>query len=687
VGLVDDLREAGTASTCGSRVADLGSHDDRRVRVLVARHPALPASSFAALAADREPAVRAALASTHPLDSTHCAALLRDSNRRVRQAVLRYQDVPFKLLKDHIEAGGGSAAVLQRMRLHLRDPSLAAVLINQPRWAHFAAEGTFRYDDLEALLARRGQPWVLSRLAAVGTFDDRSGLLFAKYDNRAVQESIAGRPDLSARLQRRIAFRGGVWSRAAILGRRPTDALTRVLGRRGFHRVLRRVRAEVTTSKTALAWLSLSPHWDVKAAVAANPKSGRFVLRQLARSGSWAVGAALARRADIDERSIGRLVRRHLLVRLLVAANPAIPPSSLQRLVLDGNVYVAGVAAAQASARTVEELLNDPKTPAWVLRRVAVGDRATANEKERILVWLALGGGNGDPGFDPFTCTGSPGPSGYRLEPGGGAPWECMNSPLWRTRVLAGQGRESLDHNVVAAMSKDPHVAVRRVAAGYRSRRSLRELRFDAEPSVSTHASTTLQSTESPAPKGWAVGAVIAVALIGLGLATRGSGGSTPDSAFVQPPPLADAPSIVQWKIDPTSPLAVVQVGTIRDEPRWEPSCTTAAGAEIWAQSVVGPVDTSSYVKVAVKRADRDVWVYTMTFDAASGLPETDDRRRVPVNSSSIVVLGWPTHKKSGWIRIEVREVPGDGDPMTTYRLRIPFGDDAPEPVVYGGCT
>ena len=691
MGIAEDLREAGTSSTNAARVGELSTHRDRRVRVLAARHSQLPAPSLAVLAADSEPAVRAALVSTHALEPAQCVALLRDESLRVRRAVVRHQNLPFELLKGFLESGRASAVVLERMRQFLADPGIAEALINEPRWAYFAADGAFRYEFVAALLAQRQLPWVVSRMAAVGTLDDRTALLLARHDDRAVQEAIGGRSDLSKRVQRRIALQGGNWARAAIVRRPTPDAIVRWSGRVGVHRVLRRARAEVTTSRLALAWLSCSAHWDVKAAVAANPALGGFVQRQLTRSGYRAVGVALARRPDLSEQSIARLARLHLMVRLELAANPHLLPESMNRLGADADPFVAGVATSRATWPTVSALIDNPTTPAWVLRRVALGDRATADEKDRLLVWLALGGGNGDPNFDPLSCAGTPGVAGYRLESGSDNPWDYLTSPLWRTRILAGQGRGSLGHEVVHVLAMDPHVAVRRVAAGYRSLNALKGLRFDADPSVTTQALTTLQSTERTSmPLRQFVrvfGRRLALPLaVVLGVVTLSRlGGGNDDPFPPQPPVLADAASIVAWKLDPLLPASELQRGTIDREPRFAPICVTSSGAKIWVQSVVGPDALNSYVKVAVKRTDRDSWVYSAVFDERAGPPEVTGPK-VPVFDAAVVVLGWATQGGVGRVRVEIQEVPRGAEPRPTYRVTIPFGPDAVEATAYGGC-
>jgi hypothetical protein len=699
VGLADDLREAGTPSSSVSRIAELSRHQDRRVRALAASHQALPQSAFGELASDPDPAVRAALAWSHSLDHALCLPLLRDQSRRVRRAVLRRQDLPFDALRQLVESGRATEAVLDRMRTFLSDPAVAEPLLNQPRWAYFAADGAFRHEFVAALLARKQQQWIIGRLAARGTFDDRTALMLAKHDDRAVQESVAGRIDLSTAAQRRIALRGGVWARATLIRRRPNDRVLKWCGRLGTHRVLRRGRAEVAERRFALAWLATSRHWDVKAAAASNPALGRRTQRRLAGSGSSAVGAALARRKDLSTQSIETLVKLHLLVRLELAANPLLPLSAVERLAVDADPFVAGVANWRAPWPNVDELLRDPATPAWVLRGVAISDRASNDERDRILTWLALGGGNGDPTFDPITCTGSPsstgvvGPDAYRLDPKWDDPQYYRASPLWRTRVLAGQGRASLSHEVVSYLATDPHPAVRRVAAGYRSLPSLRELRFDVNASVSTQALTTMQSTVKPKlpPREYArvLGRRFAVPIViaaFVGLSAAGPDTNN-DGDFRAPLPAVPglATSLGTWDVDPLRPITEVQVEAFAQEPWSVPVCVTGSGAEIWVLTGFGPGELDGYVKVAVSKTTRDVWVYPFVLDQTSGSPE-EAARKVSVMDDWIIALGFATHRQSGHVRVEIREAPNSAEPITTYRVKIPFGPGAGEPTAYGGC-
>jgi hypothetical protein len=162
-----------------------------------------------------------------------------------------------------------------------------------------------------------------------------------------------------------------------------------------------------------LFWSLALRGWDVRAAVAANPRCPWALTRMLTWSNHWAVIAALAGNPAASRRLLDYLARSFpARLRLYVAANPSLTAEIADRLLADGDPYVRGVAAdhPMASAAALSALAAGMKEPAWILRRIAANPSCPAELSDTLLTWLVLGGsGDADPTFDPVECTGHPG--------------------------------------------------------------------------------------------------------------------------------------------------------------------------------------------------------------------------------------------------------------------------------------
>lgn len=222
----------------------------------------------------------------------------------------------------------------------------------------------------------------------------------------------------------------------------------------------------------ALLWCLLFHKWDVRAALAANPRTPVLLLRVLRWTTDWAVCAAIAANPAATPRLLDRLVSGEPpRVRLYAATNPSLIPQLADRLLADPDPYVRGVAATHpaTSGDALARLADGMTERAWILRRIAAHPACPAQTSDELLTWLALGGaGNADPMFDPVECTGHPGDTSapafawYRQQAQRAGADE---HPLWRVRaaVLGSGGRISA--NRAWALARDPRPEVRRVIA------------------------------------------------------------------------------------------------------------------------------------------------------------------------------------------------------------------------------
>jgi hypothetical protein len=256
-------------------------------------------------------------------------------------------------------------------------------------------------------------------------------------------------------------------------------------------RSLARVLAGNARLPQLLLWWLAPRRWDVRAAVAANPRCPQMLLRLLSWSGDWAADAAVAGNPAASGRVLDLMVRLSgPRERLYLAGNPSLPSALADRLLGDTDPFVRGAAAAHpaATAAALSRLADGMTEPAWIMRRIAANPSCPAGLSDQLLTWIAVGGaGNADPMFDPVECTGHPADtsvpafSWYRDQAGRG---RAEYHPLWRVRaeVLSAAGR--LPRSRAEMLARDPRPEVRRTIA--RARRlplGIRmELCRDADP-------------------------------------------------------------------------------------------------------------------------------------------------------------------------------------------------------------
>ncbi len=491
--IADDLRDAGLPSTSEPRISELSAHDDVRVRVLCAAHPAASETTIARLAIDRATAVRRRLAHRPALPTDVVDVLLRDDDLKVRRGILARNEITIEQLVAAVRLGQWDPRVAEAITARLQDPAVAARVIEDEQLRFFAASGAF--DD--ATIRSRFTQWPLNIQAAVAgraSLSQRSIRRIARSKDRNVAQAIMRRADVSPTTTCAVMVRGSAWAAAEALRRPDASRWLLRLSRVRHAHAVDRERARVETYRIGRWLLSRHRGWDVRAAVASNPRS-RWVLRKLVRDDSWAVLDAMAHRDDLPDRLIRRM-GGHAAVRLTFADNPATPEHFVRALLQDFNPYVRGQARGNPNAPLdlVRASAADPSLTAWELRRITEHPGLDDETRDRVLTWLALGGGVGDVSFDPVTCRGTPGAIGashdqaYADE----ASISELHSPLWRSRAAYGSGQTTLSQDDLRAMSRDAAPAVRAVAANYSPHGGLHVLQYDEQPFVAARAARSM---------------------------------------------------------------------------------------------------------------------------------------------------------------------------------------------------
>ncbi|MFN8020852.1 MAG: hypothetical protein U0Q03_04915 [Acidimicrobiales bacterium] len=427
------------------------------------------------------------------LDTDLKTTLAWDSARTVRRAVFRHQQFDLDALLGLLRSGVDSTRLHEQLRLHVADPTVTRRLLKDRTTWWWAAGGSIDHRTFAEVFSEL-PPWMRQHLARTCRFERRDLVKLSRDADRDVQEAVGGRADLSPVDRRAIARRGHVWARAAVVA--AAEPGSRVPRRLRFrrHRVIRRVVAAREQNQLLLWWWSTSAPWDVACAIASNPNIGRRTIRQLtSRERAWSVSEVLARREDVPE--FAQRLNTAPPVLLALATNPAAPPWAIEHLVRSPDPYVRGQATGHPAApvEMARAKLVDPATPVWVVRRAAQHPDLDEDERDAALAWLALGGGTGDPNFDPITCRGNPDitrsvVAAFEDE----ARREGLLSPLWRGRERWTHQHQSLGYPSLRAMASDSHVAVRRRAASFRWRSLLQELVFDADRQVAATARRTL---------------------------------------------------------------------------------------------------------------------------------------------------------------------------------------------------
>lgn len=319
------------------------------------------------------------------------------------------------------------------------------------------------------------------------------------------------------------------WARAAAMAADPATAWI-VLWLLGVlclvSRSLARVLAGNARLPRLLLWWLSPRRWDVRAAVAANPRCPRPLLRWMSLSTDWAVGAAVAGNPAASSRLLDVIVcTGEPRERLYLAGNPSLSSALADRLLADADPFVRGVAAVHpaATAAALTRLAGGMTEPVWILQRIAANPSCPAGLSDQLLTWIALGGtGNADPMFDPVDCTGHPADTSvpafgwYREQAGrSSAEWH----PLWRVRaeVLSAAGR--LPGERVRILARDPRPEVRRsIARAGRLPLEMRlELRRDGDPVTARLARAAARKANDGPPGRWILISIVRL-LVPLGL-------------------------------------------------------------------------------------------------------------------------------------------------------------------------
>lgn len=492
----DERRRLAAVTTDPSLLTELASGDDIEVLCLVAARPETPSDVVDRLLVHPAAAVRRSVAHRRDLPADQIRQLALDPMRSVRRAAHRRQSLEIETVIELRRRGIESRASGVRLASLLTDPSVTATLLADDTTAMWAAGGVLDDRTVRRSFGARAV-WIRRHLAATCVFTPRGRARVTNDPDRLVQEAVVRGDDLPEPERRRIVRRGGVWAAATILGAHGDRRLL-AAARRRRHPVVRRRCARLESNPVVLWWWCIRPSWDVARALASNPHIGpRLQRRLVARQPMWSVAATVAARPDVER--VARSLGSAPPIQLALAHNPATPEDVVADLRRSRDPYIRGLAWVhpRTSPAVLRTLLADPDQPAWVLRRAASRADVPSDERDAVLAWLALGGGVGDPNFDPVTCRGTPDPSrpahlAYDQE----VQQNGLESTLWRARALVGQRAERLGNHRLFALARDDHPAVRRVAAGYLLTDTLAELRWDEDAAVSLVAESAASRSE-----------------------------------------------------------------------------------------------------------------------------------------------------------------------------------------------
>lgn len=271
-------------------------------------------------------------------------------------------------------------------------------------------------------------------------------------------------------------------------------------------RPLARVLAGNTRLPRPLLWWLAPLRWDVRVAVAANPRCPQLLLRLMSLSENWAVCAAVAGNPSASGRVLELVgLKSSPREQLYLAGNPSLPSALADRLLGDSDPFVRGAAAAHPAASTaaLSRLAAGMTEPAWILNRIAAHPSCPAVLADQLLTWIAIGGaGQADPMFDPVECNGHPGDTSvpayiwYRDQAGRD---RAEHHPLWRVRaeVLSAAGRLSGKRSWVLSRDLRPEVR-RRIASATRLPPHQRlELLHDDDPETARLAAAASKASGS----------------------------------------------------------------------------------------------------------------------------------------------------------------------------------------------
>ena len=489
LGSHDTPRVAATTSD-PALLEELARRPELSILCLVAANPATSAAVVERLTGHEAAAVRRAVVCRPGLPAALVERLMDDPARTVRRAIWRHQEVDLDTVIARLRRGAVSGRVTARLGQLVHDPAVTRRLLGDATTLWWAMGGTVDRETFRTVVCTLPE-WQRAHVARTCRFTDRDLYRLSRDPSRPVQEAVAGRADLTAAQRARIVRRGRVWAAAAALRAVP-EARPRVRRRIAPHRVVRRVIAERETNRMLMWAWSLSPAWDVGRSLARNPRLGARTARLLAARGPWSVSAELANRDDVA--TMVQHLQLSPQVQLVLACNPATPTRVIRRLLDTDDPYVRGQAIGHPAApiEEVRLVLADPSTPAWIVRRAAHHPGLDPDERDASLSWIALGGGAGDPNFDPVTCTGNPDvtttpDAAYDAE----ARRVGLGSVLWRAREHWVARHHRLGFDTLTVLASDPHWNVRRRIATFEWLWLLDELRWDEHHAVAAAASRT----------------------------------------------------------------------------------------------------------------------------------------------------------------------------------------------------
>ena len=307
-----------------------------------------------------------------------------------------------------------------------------------------------------------------------------------------------------------------------------------------LERLVRRHRAGPVTALVAsnpslpvelVPRLAKSKSWHVRAHLASNPATPGPTVAKLAEDRVWAVRHHAARSPNLPAERAAALADDVAAVRLQLAANPAVGQTIAERLTRDDDPWVGGLARSHPSldADALCASAEGLDQPAWVLRRIADHPACPEDLADQLAAWVVLGGGDGDPDFDPIRCTGNPGRDdeypvlAFARLAREAAASELPFHPLYLTRTHQLKP-ESPAHQALAAEDPEPDVRATLLLRWPLLPLSLVRgiMRSDPSPAVVSAAQRQIDQRQAKTEKMSVPGVLVTVAVIAFVLAVIG---------------------------------------------------------------------------------------------------------------------------------------------------------------------
>lgn len=413
--------------------------------------------------------------------------------------------------------------------------------------------------------------------------------------------------------------------------------------------------------------------WDVRRYVAANPSTPPDLLRQLAYSDP-AVRAATAANPNTAPEVLETLSHDiSEYVRFEVAGNPSATQATVASLAKRRSPWVRGRAVGNAAlgAEGVAAALAPMADSAWILRAGATNPACPQELADQVLTWLALGGAEGDPAFDPVTCTGHPGPD-TTVDPDQWYWKEARHSwsdhsPLWRVRAHYPDRAVVLTSANQERLRRDPVPEVRRNLFRFQlTTEHLEELADDEDATVRSRAAYGLAQRNTPQARQhrrrarWrarrhllttTAGTIgIAAFTLGARVLLPALGASETESrdrpgALQGTTTTVDPFSSVMGELERAQQLGMPLVEITQGERAINEGLSIVAGPELLgpdAEVVVGQSDSGLVVRIAARQAivvDR-IARYSVSLDSGAGL-EVASELSVPAGARVDVTMGF----------------------------------------------